>query len=230
MQEGTAARSWTALGAVGAGAAMGEMHRYTDDEKAHFLRRMWAEGLTPASAARLWGNHPDGATVAGWLRQLAEGRLEVGSVRVPHSCEGRHEKHKRYPADTRREALRLMGLGVGSREVARALGLPGDPRAGDPERLSNRRKAELGERLRRDARRLHGVVRPRQAEGFPRGRARSLRGAVGGGLRASLTGTRILPQSRKGCDSKYGTIMVSHEMRAWRHPAFDEFYGGAAVD
>ena len=129
---------------------MGEMHRYTDDEKAHFLRRMWAEGLTPASAARLWGNHPDGATVAGWLRQLAEGRLEVGSVRVPHSCEGRHEKHKRYPADTRREALRLMGLGVGSREVARALGLPGDPRAGDPERLSNRRKAELGERLRRD--------------------------------------------------------------------------------
>ncbi|MDD7364456.1 MAG: IS3 family transposase [Atopobiaceae bacterium] len=206
---------------------MGEMHRYTDDEKAYFLRRMWAEGLTPASAARLWGNHPNRATVAGWLRQLAEGRLEVEPVRVPHSCEGRHEKHKRYPADTRREALRLMGLGVGSREVARALGLPSaatptrwareereragratmsaeavcmegdgtrgatgvagarsaggtgaaeapspdggpgeldrlrlevaalremlsDPKAGDPERLSNRRKAELGERLRRD--------------------------------------------------------------------------------
>jgi len=35
---------------------------------------------------------------------------------------------------------------------------------------------------------------------------------------------------REGCDSKYGTIMVSHEMRAWRHPTFDEFYGGAAVD
>ncbi|WP_329781954.1 hypothetical protein [Parolsenella catena] len=28
--------------------------------------------------------------------------------------------------------------------------MPGDPKAGDPERLSNRRKAELGERLRRD--------------------------------------------------------------------------------
>ena len=60
------------------------------------------------------------------------------------------EKHKRYPADTRREALRPMRLGVGSREVARALGLPSDSKAGDPERLSNRRKAELGERLRRD--------------------------------------------------------------------------------
>lgn len=28
---------------------------------------------------------------------------------------------------------------------------------------------------------------------------------------------------KQGCDSKYGTIMVSHEMRAWRHPTFDEF-------
>ena len=35
---------------------------------------------------------------------------------------------------------------------------------------------------------------------------------------------------REGCDSKYGTIMVSHEMRARRHPTFDEFYGSAAVD
>jgi len=24
--------------------------------------------------------------------------------------------------------------------------------------------------------------------------------------------------------------MVSREMRAWRHPTFDEFYGGVAVD
>lgn len=35
---------------------------------------------------------------------------------------------------------------------------------------------------------------------------------------------------KQGCDSKYGTIMVSHEMRAWRHPTFDEFYGGAVID
>ena len=35
---------------------------------------------------------------------------------------------------------------------------------------------------------------------------------------------------RQDCDSKYGTIMVSHSMRAWRHPTFGEFYGGAVVD
>lgn len=35
---------------------------------------------------------------------------------------------------------------------------------------------------------------------------------------------------KQGCDSKYGTIMVSHSMRAWRHPTFDEFYGGAVID
>ena len=35
---------------------------------------------------------------------------------------------------------------------------------------------------------------------------------------------------KQGCDSKYGTIMVSHSMRAWRNPTFDEFYGGAMID
>ena len=35
---------------------------------------------------------------------------------------------------------------------------------------------------------------------------------------------------KRGCDSKYGTIMVSHSMRAWRNPTFDEFYGGAVID
>ena len=35
---------------------------------------------------------------------------------------------------------------------------------------------------------------------------------------------------KQGCDSKYGTIMVSHGMCAWRHPTFFEFYGGAAID
>lgn len=35
---------------------------------------------------------------------------------------------------------------------------------------------------------------------------------------------------KQGCDSKYGTIMVSYTTRAWRHPTFDEFYGGAVID
>lgn len=34
----------------------------------------------------------------------------------------------------------------------------------------------------------------------------------------------------EGCDSKYGIIMVSRSMMAWRHPTFEEFYGSAAID
>ena len=31
-------------------------------------------------------------------------------------------------------------------------------------------------------------------------------------------------------ESGVTVIMVSHSMRAWRHPTFDEFYGGAVID
>jgi hypothetical protein len=34
----------------------------------------------------------------------------------------------------------------------------------------------------------------------------------------------------QGGDSKYGTIVYSDSLQAWRGPSFDEFYGGAAVD
>ena len=34
----------------------------------------------------------------------------------------------------------------------------------------------------------------------------------------------------EGCDSKYGTIMVSTSMLAWRHPTLEEFYSGAVID
>ncbi|MGO5474570.1 hypothetical protein, partial [Parafannyhessea sp. LCP19S3_B1] len=98
--------------------------RYTDEERAHYLRTMWAEGLVPATAARLWGNHPNRHTLTRWQREAREGALEVEPVRVPHSCAGRHLPHKRYPADTREEALRLLRLGRRSGEVARSLGLP----------------------------------------------------------------------------------------------------------
>jgi transposase InsO family protein len=173
---------------------------YTDDEKAFYVRRMWAEGLCPAVAARRWGV-PCRQTLSAWLREAEPGRLDVEPVPVPHACE--HRRHQRYPEETRGEALRLVGLGKPRAEVARMLGLPSadvvdrwvrpsrrratmaaeatvmasgrgrggegeselerlraenatlremlrDPKAGDPARLSNRRKAELGERLRRD--------------------------------------------------------------------------------
>ena len=57
------------------------------------------------------GNHPNGHTLTRWQHEAREGALEVEPVRVPHSCAGRHLPHKRYPADTREEALRLLRLG-----------------------------------------------------------------------------------------------------------------------
>lgn len=180
---------------VGAEAAL-----YTDEDKVFYVKRMWAEGLTPTAASRLWGA-PSRRTLAAWEKEALGGGLAVEAPRVPGAC--RRAKHARYPEETRAEALRLLGLGKPTREIARALGLPSgsvvsrwaaearrrakmapeaiamgkekgapgpreaeldrlrmecavlremlsDPKAGDPARLSNRQKAELGERLRRD--------------------------------------------------------------------------------
>ena len=173
---------------------------YTDEDKVFCVKRMWAEGLTPTAASRLWGA-PSRRTLAAWEKEALGGGLAVEAPRVPGAC--RRAKHARYPEETRAEALRLLGLGKPTREIARALGLPSgsvvsrwaaearrrakmapeaiamgkgkgapgpreaeldrlrmecavlremlsDPKAGDPARLSNRQKAELGERLRRD--------------------------------------------------------------------------------
>ena len=169
---------------------------YSDGDRAHYVERMWEEGLTPTEAERLWGL-PSRRSLAQWQRDALEGRLEVRARRAPHACE--HRRHQRYPEETRREALRLLALGRPPRQIARVLGLRdgsvvsawaraerrratmgaeavgvgdagtdegelerlrlevavlremlSDPKAGDPARLSNRRKAELGERLRGD--------------------------------------------------------------------------------
>lgn len=175
---------------------------YSERDKIFHVERMWAEGLTPASAERLWGR-PCRASLSRWQRDAMEGRLDARMPVAPHACE--HEKHARYPAETRAEALRLRGEGLPPAQVARMLGLPSgavvtgwargelararraagappppaadaaariaelereleearleadvlravldDPKAGFPASLSNRRRVELGERLRRD--------------------------------------------------------------------------------
>lgn len=173
---------------------------YSDENRAHYVERMWEEGLTPTEAERLWGL-PSRRSLAQWQRDALEGRLEVRARRPPHACG--YRRHARYPEETRGEALRLLGLGKPTRQIARMLGLRdgrvvsewarkerlraggatmgaeavdvekatggegdelerlrvevavlremlSDPKAGDPARLSNRRKAELGERLRGD--------------------------------------------------------------------------------
>lgn len=94
---------------------------YTTQEKVFHLQRMWAEGLTPKEAADLHGG-PSRATLTNWLRAWEDGAIECEMPRVPGACA--HERHGRYPAGTREEALRLHDLGRPSRQIAKALGLP----------------------------------------------------------------------------------------------------------
>ena len=93
---------------------------YTEEEKRFHLQRMWAEGLTCQEAADRYGG-PVRATLLSWELAWELGELECERIAAPHACE--HERHARYPEETRAEALRLHGLGVPSRNIARALGL-----------------------------------------------------------------------------------------------------------
>lgn len=82
---------------------------YTDEDKVFCVKRMWAEGLTPTAASRLWGA-PSRRTLAAWEKEALGGGLAVEAPRVPGAC--RRAKHARYPEETRAEALRLLGLGM----------------------------------------------------------------------------------------------------------------------
>ena len=91
-------------------------------KRAHVYGRVDSGLACTGDRRQALGNHPNGHTLTRWQREAREGALEVEPVRVPHSCAGRHLPHKRYPADTREEALRLLRLGRRSGEVARSLG------------------------------------------------------------------------------------------------------------
>ena len=74
---------------VGAEAAL-----YTDEDKVFYVKRMWAEGLTPTAASRLWGV-PSRRTLAAWEKEALGGGLAVEAPRVPGAC--KRAKHARYP-------------------------------------------------------------------------------------------------------------------------------------
>ncbi|WP_417296547.1 hypothetical protein, partial [Ellagibacter isourolithinifaciens] len=59
------------VGPVGAEAAL-----YTDEDKVFCVKRMWAEGLTPTAASRLWGA-PSRRTLAAWEKEALGGGLAV---------------------------------------------------------------------------------------------------------------------------------------------------------
>ena len=80
---------------------------YSEEEKAFHLQRMWAEGLTCGGAWRLYGG-PNRETLRKWERAWERGEIECERPRVPGACA--HEKHAKYPEETRREALRLLAV------------------------------------------------------------------------------------------------------------------------
>lgn len=112
---------------------------YTERERVRFVERMWAEGLTPASAHRAWGR-PSRSKLSQWARDAKEGRLPAERPRVYGACT--HESHAHYPETTVKEALRLVGLGRKRGEVARQLGIS-DPSVIDSWRAKQRRRATL---------------------------------------------------------------------------------------
>ena len=87
---------------------------YSEEEKAFHLQRMWAEGLTCGGAWRLYGG-PNRETLRKWERAWERGEIECERPRVPGACA--HEKHAKYPEETRREALRLLAQGVFSQAL-----------------------------------------------------------------------------------------------------------------
>ena len=186
---------------------------YPKEFRMSVLGELRASGLGYKQAAARFPHFPCASTLSNWDRQARRDGVEVPLPKCRGRVEG-HEKHSRYPEETRREALRLLGAGEKAGAVAarlavprgvvngwaskarRACGAPAagtiapgkgavavkggkaagkgsyeelkrerdeletqvrvlvelmdDPKAGGPARLSNRRKTELGERLRRE--------------------------------------------------------------------------------
>lgn len=95
---------------VGAEAAL-----YTDEDKVFCVKRMWAEGLTPTAASRLWGA-PSRRTLAAW-----EKCLPAGSAPVVHTDGGACYRTERW-----KSALAAAGA---SRSMSRKGTCPDNARA-----------------------------------------------------------------------------------------------------
>lgn len=142
-----AVRSWLAQAARGEldvprrevrGRAERPKHkRYPESTRREALSLL-AKGMRPADVARRL-NVSSGGLVRRWAGKAAGGATMApkGAVRMDADAMGRIAELEAELADARMEAAAL-------KELVR------DPKSGDPASLSNRRKAGLGERLRRD--------------------------------------------------------------------------------
>lgn len=173
---------------------------YSKEDRERILADFRESGMPLATFCRLPGK-PSRNSLRSWRDAADRGELDVPAREVRGRCE--HARHKAYPEETKREALRLLARGMRPADVARRLGVASggavaswarkrgrmppkeavpmadedarariarlekelarsrmqvealkemvrDPKAGGPASLSNRRKAELCERLRRE--------------------------------------------------------------------------------
>lgn len=255
---------------------------YRKDDKERILADLHESGMSVREFSRQPGN-PSRVSLDRWLREEREGLLDVPRRQVRGRCE--HAKHRRYPQETRSEALRLLRKGLRPAAVARRLGISSgavvsswrareergrmppkgvagmgkagggsseverlraqleeavlenrvlrelmrDPKAGDPASLSNLRKAELGERLRRgygySQRQVTGFLRmPRSTYAYNVGRlaAREARAAeVAGRVRHAFEASRrvygyrrIAASVRSGADGLPPMAVSEREVRS----------------
>ncbi|HIU04524.1 MAG TPA: IS3 family transposase [Candidatus Coprousia avicola] len=96
-------------------------------------------GMSPAAVARRLGV-ASGDVVSSWVRRAAGGARMAPKGAVGMNAAEAAARIAELEAELAEERMRTAAL----RELMR------DPKAGDPASLSNSRKAELGERLRRD--------------------------------------------------------------------------------
>lgn len=128
------------------GACPHEKHaRWPEATKTEAVRRVLA-GERPANVARSMGI-PGGRTVSGWAAAERARMSPPGAEGAPKAGKaasgklGARERERLAELERRNAEL--------EEQVAVLRELMRDPKAGDPASLSNRRKAELGERLRR---------------------------------------------------------------------------------
>jgi putative transposase len=95
---------------------------YTRREKEAILAQFHASGLKVATACRTLPGFPCRELLRSWLRDEEAGLLAPPAIE-PRGRAGGRAKHRRYPEETKREALRLLAQGVPPSVVARRLGV-----------------------------------------------------------------------------------------------------------
>lgn len=95
---------------------------YTRQQREAILAQFHASGMSMAQAERELPGCPSRVTLGRWLLAERRGELDPPVLPVRGRADDRR-RHARYDESTKREALRLLGQGMGPSAVARRLGV-----------------------------------------------------------------------------------------------------------